>query len=213
MYYVLSPLYPYPTPVWARGTHHCIGGTWASLDLSIGGASSPVCATPGPGPTARFSRLLCAVGSGPCTRTQWVVRPGSSPAPPAVWFSWSPFCSPWPGRLGVSFPAPPLFPDSLCHTPGIRGPEWAQGLVHLGSRLSGQTEGSLPQSFRCLFTLCVPWECWGLEEESRKKKQKETLGPPTPLFLRVVIFLALYFWLWTVFMSRPHKREDKITRT
>lgn len=71
MYYVLSTPYPYPTPVGARGTHHCIGGTWASLDLSIGGASSPVCATPGPGPTAQFSRLLCAVGSGPYTRSEW----------------------------------------------------------------------------------------------------------------------------------------------
>lgn len=61
--------------------------------------------------------------------------------------------------------------------------------VHLGSRPSGQTEGSLPQSFRCLFTLCAPWECWGLKEESRKKKQKETPGPPTPLLLR----LSCYF--------------------
>lgn len=63
--------------------------------------------------------------------------------------------------------------------------------VHLGSRLSGQTEGSLPQSFRCLFILCVPWEYWGLEEESRKNKQKETPGHPTPLFLRLSgFFLA-----------------------
>ena len=71
MYYVLSPLYPYPTPAGARGTHRCIGRTRAFLDLSIGGASCPVCSTPGPGPTARFSRFLCAVGSGPYTRDEW----------------------------------------------------------------------------------------------------------------------------------------------
>ena len=38
IYYVLSPLYSYPTPVGAHGTHCCIGRTRAFLDLGIGGA-------------------------------------------------------------------------------------------------------------------------------------------------------------------------------
>ena len=108
MYYVLSPLYPYPTPAGARGTHRCIGRTRAFLDLASVGP--PVlCAPPQVQVPQLGSRGFCVLlGQVPIHAVSG--EAGQLSHAPCCLIFLKSFLQSMARRLGFSFPAPHALP-------------------------------------------------------------------------------------------------------